>query len=491
MVPFKATICGCSSLYFNIFQEQREVVNSLVNGNKKYNAYPESVRKFSLRQQYYSMAAYESLRLFFNKNLPSKRTLQMWYSSVEGSPGISKSALDILREKSQSYLAENKHRLHVTLIWDEISIRKQLCWCNGTKSFIGFSTVMNSTDNDENDNSSEPTLAKDALVWMVVGPDFKVPVAYELLNGLETIDRTALLFHVIKCVEETGVVIVSVTGDGLPANITAYESLGVNFDELKPYFKSPTYPEKKIYVILDPPHMLKLIRKHFSSNKIHHKNQLVNWGLIEMIAEKQSADNFNLCNKLTSLHVNWKQKPMNVKLAAETISKSVADTIRQLRKDGYEEFEDSEATEEFLRFFNDGFDVLNFGSTDKSDGKLKQKVCEDTADTVFNFADQFKAYISNLELRQKTRSDAILISSAEKGFFGFYIDFVSLQGIYEDFVINGPLKEFYPFQFSQDNLETFFSLIRYFMGPQCIKSNCFRNCVFVCVSGVMSFSKEH
>lgn len=38
-------------------------------------------------QQYYSTAAYRSLRLYFNKNLPDIRTLQMWYNTVDGSPG--------------------------------------------------------------------------------------------------------------------------------------------------------------------------------------------------------------------------------------------------------------------------------------------------------------------------------------------------------------------------------------------------------------------
>lgn len=433
----------------------------MVNGVKTYDLYPESVRKFSLQQQYYSMAAYQSLRIFFNKNLPSRRALQMWYSSVEGSPGISKSAMDILREKSQSYLAENNHPLHGSIVWDEIAIKKQLCYCNATKSFMGFPSVINSISNDENIESSQPKLAKDALVWMFVGPDFKVPLCYELLNGLEGNDRAALMLHAIKCVEETGIVIVSITGDGLQANIIAYEVLGVNFDDNKPYLKSPTHPERRIHIILDPPHMLKLVRKHFASNKIYHQNELLDWELLKIIVEKQSSNNFNLCNKLTNVHINWHQKPMNVKVAAETISKSVADTITQLRMDGYDEFKNSEATEKFLRLFNDAFDILNFAQNKESDGKFKQKLCEDTADNIFNFANNFKEYISQLEVRHKTKSNPILLSKVERGFFGFYINFISLQGIYEDFVLKGPLKEFYPFQFSQDHLESFFSLIRY------------------------------
>lgn len=303
-------------------------------------------------------------------------------------------------------------------------------------------------------------LAKDALVYMVVGSDFKLPIAYELLTGLESVDRAALTLRAIKSIEEAGARVMSFTGDGIITNITTVEILGAKFNEGKPFFTSPTHPEQKIYVIFDPPHMLKLVRKHFSSNMIYHQDQLVDWELLNTLVKKQSSDNFNLCNKLTKTHMNWHQKPMNVRLAAETISKSVADTLDQLRTDGYEEFENCAITTEFIRFFNNAFDILNFGENRKGDGRFKQKICEDTANQIFEFAESFKRYISQLELRQKTKTVPILLSSAERGFFGFFTNFVSLQGIYEDFVLNGPLEEFYTFQFSQDHLETFFSLIR-------------------------------
>lgn len=447
----------------HVFQEQREVINCLVNGITN-NKYSENVREFCLNQQYYSVAAYKSLRLFFNRNLPAIRTLKMWYSSIDGSPGISESALDILREKTESYRVSNDNRqLHLTLMSDEMSIRKELCYSIEKQSFVGFSTIINSSqpNTDEDEDSSHTKLAKDALVFMVVGPDFKLAVGYELLNGLETNDRAALTLRVVIAIEEAGARVISLTVDGLLVNITTSESLGAKFEEGKPYFMSPTYPEQKIYFILDPPHMLKLVRKHFSSNKIHHNGQLVDWDLLKTLVEKQSSDNFNLCNKLSPLHIEWSQKPMNVSLAAETISNSVANALKQLRKDGYEEFQNSETSEEFIRYFNNGFDILNFGENKKGDEKFKRKLCGDTANYIFEFADQFKQYIKQLEYQTPSRSTPILQSTARRGFFGFYFNFISLRGIYEDLVLNGPFDEFYPFQFSQDHLETYFSLVRY------------------------------
>lgn len=425
----------------------------MVNGKKEY---PESVRQFSLKQQYYSTAAYQSLRYFFNKNLPAIRTIHMWYSSIDSSPGISRSSLDILRKKAESHLAKYGYQLHVALINDEMFIRKDLRYCQETQSFVGFSTITNSSGNCAEDDTSELKLANEALVYMVAGLDFKLAIAYELLNGLETKDRAAITLQVIKAIESVGVRVISLTGDGLAANITTAEMLGVKFNEGKTYFYSPTYPEQKIYIVLDPSHMLKLVRKHFSSGKIYHQDQLVDWNLLKMLAEKQSSDNFNLGNKLTMKHIEWHQKPMNVRMAAETISSSVADALSQLHDDGYAKFSDSRTTSEFLRKFDAAFDILNFGTHTNLNGKFKKKLNMNTASEIFQFGEEFKQYISELKYGKKP----ILTSSASTGFFGFYINFISLQGIYEDFVVNGPFTEFYTFQFSQDHLETYFSLVR-------------------------------
>lgn len=450
------------------FQEKRELIDCLVNGIR--TTYSENIRQFCMRQQYYSTAAYKSLRKFFNGNLPTVRSLQMWYMSIDASPGITQSALDVLEQKAQSYQAEHNHPLHLAMMCDEMGIKKELCYCSETERFIGFDTLTNSPS-PQNRNSREDlsqlNLANNALVYLVVGPDFKIPIAYELVSGLAGEQRAALTLQIIKSVEETGAKVFSLTSDGLAANITCAEELGVKFHEGKSYFMSPSYPDQKIYIIFDPPHMLKLVRKHFSSNMIYYQDQLVNWEILNNLIHKQSLENFNLCNKLSQKHIDWHLKPMNVRLAVETISDSVADALEQLRKDGYEEFKDSETTVEFLRFFNNAFDILNFNDLKKPNEKYKQKLCAGTATKIFEFAEKFKRYISLLEYRQKTQSKSILLSTADRGFFGFYNNFISFQGIYEDLIINGPFTEFHTFQFSQDHLETFFSLIRQALAQFC------------------------
>lgn len=403
------------------------------------------------------------MRLFFNKNLPSKRTLQYWYTSIDGSPGINRSSLDILREKSISYQAERKHPLHVALVSDEMAIRKDICWDNEKRIFVGFVTISNALHNAKRD-VDQPEVAKNALVFLVAGPDFKIPVAYHLVNGIASVDRANFSREVIRRVEETGIKIICFTSDGLFANVTVAEILGAKFKEKKPYFYSPTYPEQRIYIIFDPPHMLKLIRKHFTNGKLYSEKGLLDWNLLRVLVEKQRGGNFNLCNKLTQHHIDWHHKDMNVKLAAQTISRSVANALEQLNIDGYEEFENSQATVEFLQNGNDIFDVLNFAEKDEPNNFMKQPLNVEGEKTILPFADRMQTYLEKITVEVKTKKGYIrkpIFESREKmGFFGLHVDLISLKGMYYDFLKNGPLQVIHTKMFSQDHIETLFSLIR-------------------------------
>lgn len=453
----------------NLSNEQNEVIDCLMNGLRG-NKYSPAVRAFCLRQQFYSNAAYESLRLFFNKNLPTKRTIQMWYRSVDGSPGISTSALEILRVKVDSFKALNNHDLHAALISDEMAIRKHVRWCSEKQTFEGFVTVTNTSDHigNEEKNPSKLNVAKDALVFLVVGTDFKLAVAYHLLDGLESIDRAALTLDVIRSIEEVGVIVMSHTSDGLRANVTVAELLGADFNKNQTFFHSPTHPNQKIYFIFDPPHMLKLVRKHFSTENMFFEVHKLDWNLLRILVAKQSSENFNLCNKLTQHHIDWHQKPMNVRLAAETISRSVANALETLNNDGYDEFKDSASTVQFLRYFNDAFDLMNFAEKDKTNGIYKQSIREESVEIIFAFFDEFESYVKKLTIERKTKNGIvrkpILKSTARMGFFGFLVNVHSIKGIYKEFVKNGPLNEFYTMQFGQDHLESLFSLIRNSLG---------------------------
>lgn len=384
---------------------------------------------------------------------------------VEVGPGISDIALGALAEKAKAYKNEGK-QLHVCLISDEMGIRKQVTYSAENEKFDGFATTVNTKSKP---NSTLP-LAKDALVFMVTGPDFKIAVAYFLLNGLQSVDRAVLTSEVIKSVEETGARVISLTGDGINVNTVVAKHLRADFNSDKPYFPHPAKPNAKIYVIFDPPHMLKLIRKYLSEKRLYYRGQHLNWGLLVKLAEKQYTDNFELGNKLTKRHINWKQAPMVVRLAVETISNSVADTLEQLSEDKYDDFIGCDALVKFIRLHNNLFDFLNYGKNKKTDDHFKNNLCNSNIDKFIEMFNEYKDFISHLEVDEvRVRSNRIirkkvLNSRCAMGFFGFWHNITSAFGIYYDYVQNGPLERFYNFQFSQDHLETFFSLIRGGLG---------------------------
>lgn len=442
------------------------MINRSYNSRTKYS--PET-RSFCLRIQFHSTAAYNELRKFFSNRLPACATLRRWLRSVDASPGITQCALDEITEKAIEYQKRGE-KLHLCLMSDDTSIRKHVNWNSETKEFQGFPTVSNS-----NTTKRLPT-SKEAWVFMAVGCDFKIPVAYFFINGLQAVDRAVLTREVITAVDNTGAKVISLSGDGLAANVAVAKLLGANFHAGKTYFPRPGCPKENIYVILDPPHMIKLIRGYFAYHKLYYKDDELKWELLERLAEKQDNDNFELGNKLSRKHINFKEAPMNVLLAVQTISNSVADTIEQLTEDGYEGFTNTESTVKFLRTINDIFDIMNYGDGKPSNEHFKVPLCLENIRKIRDAFEEFEKFTSEVsvdEHKKKSKRNVqrievvrkpILNSRLAMGFFGFLTNIKSTLGIYADYVENGPLNVFYTFQYSQDHLETYFSLIRGSLG---------------------------
>lgn len=437
--------------------------------------YSPAVRNFCLRLQFHSHRAYKELRAFFDNNLPTNRTLQRWLRSVDAGPGITQLSLDALVERANSYEEQHKKQMHVCLMADEIGIMKHVNWKNDTQSFEGFCTHTNSKPKKKDRKQSDKLpVAKDALVFMVVGPGFKIPVGYFFLNGLDSIDRATITLEIIKSVDATGAKIVSLTSDGLIANVATAKYLGANFADNKPYFARPSKPQERIYVIFDVPHMLKLIRKHFASGRLFHDGNAMQWELLKILVSKQDRDNFELGNKLSRHHIEWSKTPMTVHLATETISNSVADVLEQLCHDEYEEFIGCEETIKFLRLFNNVFDAMNFGENKKADECYKQPLSNTTIEKISQLFEDLKEFVKNMEIdvvrkNKKTKVTKIYRKNVMNehhgmGFFGFVHNCTSTVGIYNDYVRDGELDVFYTFQYSQDHLETYFSLIRSSLG---------------------------
>ncbi|EZA46655.1 THAP domain-containing protein, partial [Ooceraea biroi] len=181
------------------------------------------------------------------------------------------------------------------LMLDEMAIRQHIEY-NG-KQFVGYCDVGN------NITSEECSIAKEALVFLVVGINelWKIPVAYFLINGINGEQKANLIIQCLLLLHDCGIHIKTVTCDGAACNLSMLRSLQCNMDpkHLQTWFVD-LISKSKIYVFLDPCHMIKLLRNIFGDYKnIKNKNnENISWEYIVSLHELQQNEGLHMGNKL-------------------------------------------------------------------------------------------------------------------------------------------------------------------------------------------------
>lgn len=151
---------------------------------------------------------------------------------------------------------------------------------------------------------------------------------------------------------------------------------------------------------------------------------MVKWKYIVNLHKLQESEGLHLANKLRAAHISWFRKKMNVRLAAQTLSESVASSLDFARKEGLDGFEDCEETIKFIKVFDQLFDVLNSRNL-KAFG-YKAPLQTRNFDDVCVLFSQAREYI--LGLRQMRNGPKILSGNRKTGFMGFLLAIESFQG---------------------------------------------------------------
>ena len=102
--------------------------------------------------------------------------------------------------------------------------------------------------------------------------------------------------------------------------------------------------------MLDPVHMIKVLRTCFGDNKtLDTPDGRVDWRHITTLHSMQQDGQVHLANKIRKQHIDYSSNKMKVKLATQVFSLSVADAITTLENIGYPEFRGASATAKFLK----------------------------------------------------------------------------------------------------------------------------------------------
>lgn len=417
--------------------------------------YRPAVRRFALVLSTKSKSAYTWLRNKFSKRLPALRTIRSWHknSSANISSGFSNQSISILTNLANEAKAEGKD-LYVSMSFDEVSIRKHIQWVHDEKYFSGTVTYGKRDDD-------EIPVANNAIFFLItlIQTGKTMVLGYFLIKTLNTQEKTKLVLDAIDKINSTGAYLISMAFDGLSTNFSVCESLGASFDigNIRSFIKNPANGNK-IYIVLDPPHMLKLIRNCLAAKSPlkDGKNNSIDWKFFERLVSVESS---LVSHRMTRKHLDFHSNKMNVKLAAQTLSYSVARSMEVLLQNRNSNFLNAGGTITFIKNFNKAFDILNSKHID-SNNLFKRGLNEENAEKIFEFLNYFEIYIKSIKLGGRN----ILQTDRKTGFLGFLVNINTLKCIYEAFVLTKRIENIQFYFLGQDSLESLFSRIRSMFG---------------------------
>ena len=444
-----------SEVPFELFERLRKKLT--VSKNTK-EVYPEPLKNFAMTLHFYSPKAYHYIRQVFNLSLPHESALRRWYTNVDGSPGFTDQSFKQLEIKVADEKRKNKEVI-VQLVTDEMAIRKHISF-DGSR-FVG---CVDLGINSVTDDTSPP--ATEALVIMAVAinSSWKIPLAYFLISSMSGTERANIVKTCGRKLMDIGVHIVGTTCDGPATNLSMMLHLGasINPETPDPDFTLSENSNEKLSVIFDVCHMIKLVRNSLADLKVlkNCQNQPIQWNYIEKLHILQTNEGVFAANKLRKSHIEFHRQKMKVSLAAQTLSRSVAEALRFCRSElNLSEFQGSEATEEFIQIFNDVFDVMN--SKNFLGKNLKAPMTLENEITWSKIFEKTTSYILGLSL---PNGQKLIHSRRKTGFLGFLVNIQSIRNIFDRFVRTHRLTFLLTYKLSQDHLELFFGCIRSRLG---------------------------
>ncbi|CAH0556132.1 unnamed protein product [Brassicogethes aeneus] len=424
----------------------KEVLNRQIKS--KTSKYTPELRSFALTLHFYSPKGYNFVREKFKGMLPHPSSIKKWYSVVNGEPGFTSEAFDSIKEK-----VSKGEVVIVNLIVDEMSIRQHISFDG--KKYVG---LVDLGRNFSSDADSVPE-ATHALVFMLnsVNSHWKVPVAYFFIKSLTGEERSNLLKTCLEMIHSTGAECRSITFDGAYTNTAMIKHLGANIDinKLEPWIQHPVTLEK-VFVFLDPCHMLKLCRNTLGDRKEirNSTNNPIKWDFLVNLQHIQETEGLYI-SKITKRHINFQNEKMNVRLAAQTLSESTSKALEYLLLNN-PKFKECAATSEFCLNINNIFDILNSRNR-FSKKKMNRPFSIYTIDFFKEHITRYIDYLKNL----KEINGALLVKSNRKiGFLGFIICLKNILNLYEEYIVTKKMSYILSYKINQDPLETFFSAIR-------------------------------
>lgn len=405
--------------------------SKLILGGKKV-CYTNEEKWLSQCIFFRSAAGYTFLKENLEFHLPSISSLNKWVKIKSLSPGPDSS---VFKELNIQVGKLSEHEKDVILLFDEMYIQQNLTFNKFKDKIDGFV--------DHGDGKRQNVIAKSVCVFMVrsLFGRFKQVLYYVACSG--SISAEALNSEIKKCIEITnkiGLKVRAIGCDQGPINRKLFNFYNISHE--KTYF---SHEDTIIHALFDVPHLFKSIRNNLMATNLLTPDGRVSWEIIVTLYNVDQSETTRICPKLTFSHISPNDfHKMNVRLAVQVLSRSVAIGIRVLLSYGKypEELQETAlSTAKFIEKMNKLFDILN--------GKpaIKRDSCE------LHFLEEMKKYI--LQIKIDAKYDR---SFCFKGLALTIATVINLSN--SMFSIHKDIYYFHLQKLNQDPLENFFSHIR-------------------------------
>ena len=414
-------------------------------------AFVANIKEFALTLDFYSPKAYRYIRSIIP--LPHPSLIREWSRNINCEPGFLGESFVVLEREAK----QNVDNKDCCLVLDAMAIRKQVQWEPATNKYSGFE--------DYGPTLKAPkVVASEALVFLLVGmrSHWKQPIGYFLTDKASAVVQASLINTALTKASAAGLKVWCVTSDGTTTNISTFKALGCHFghtyDSISTAFKHPVTGED-VFVVLDACHMLKLARNALAFlGTICTSDDRIEWKFFNRLHLVQEQEGLKLGNKLSNNHVQFERHKMNVSLAAQTLSGSVADAIDFMNiVFKHPDFENSESTVMFIRIIDRLFDLLN---SRNPHGKAFKKPL--TLADMCGWQSTLTSTAKYL-LSLKSLEGVPIIKHPRKTFvLGFVVTIKSTLEMVKQMLTlqDNPFKYALTYKYSQDHIELLFSCIR-------------------------------
>lgn len=426
--------------------------------------YSEKLKKFAVTVHFYSAQAYEYLRKYLH--LPHSSTIRKWCASVNCQPGYLSEVLEFLKKAAEV----KPHMKDCVLMFDAMAIKQEIVYDQKEQKYVGF------TDCGTIEGECADEVASEALVFLVSGltGHWKYPIAYFLEDHLSAQTQAQMVKEGIAMLTEAQYEVHATVCDGSYTNQSTASMLGCSLipGVFRHSFPHPTDKEKSVLFIFDACHQIKNVRNCLADLGILlHDGKPIMWRYIEELHKVQLKDNLHLANKLKSKHVYFQQHKMNVKLAVQALSASVADAIDFLREDmKMPQFQGSEETTKFIRLMDQVFDILN--SKNPVGRGFKSPITAANLDLKSNALQKAEDYILKLT---DVKGKKLTTGKRKTAWVGLICTMKSVRALSQHLLFR-PERSFkyvLTYKLSQDHLEMLFSRVRRRGGwnnnPNCLQ----------------------